>query len=110
MIDQSKQIKRMFWYVFAGMRGGPTRIRIVSLILERPYNMNQIGKDLGLDYKTVQHHIKVLLENRVINSEEKKYGTQYFPSVFLEQHINIFKEIKDKLKEKTTIQRKETEK
>lgn len=99
MIDQSKQFKRLFWYIFAGMRGGPTRIKIVDLILKRPFNMNQIGKELGLDYKTVQHHIKILMEHRIINSEDKKYGTMFFPSVFLEQYLNIFKEIRDKLKD-----------
>ncbi|MFQ5648267.1 MAG: ArsR/SmtB family transcription factor, partial [Candidatus Aenigmatarchaeota archaeon] len=71
---------RILWYVFATTRGGPTRIRIVELLLKRPYNMHQISKELGLDYKTVQHHIKILEENKIITAEEKKYGTIYFPS------------------------------
>ena len=86
-------IKRVMWYLFAGMRGGATRIRILHLMLGRPYNMNQIGKELGLDYKTVQHHIKVLEENRLITSEEKKYGTIYFPSQIFEQNRGIFEAI-----------------
>jgi len=92
-------IKRVFWYLFAGMRGGPTRIKIVKLLLTKPCNMNQIKTELHLDYKTVQHHIKTLEENRIIVSEEKKYGTAYFPSTLLQQNIQIFNEIAEKLKE-----------
>lgn len=61
--------------------------------------MNQIGKTLKLDYKTVQHHIKVLEENRLITSEEKKYGTIYFPSQIFEQNKSIFEEICKKVKD-----------
>ena len=92
-------IKRVFWYLFAGMRGGPTRIKIVKLLLNKQCNMNQIKTELHLDYKTVQHHIKTLEENRIIVSEEKKYGTAYFPSTLLQQNIQIFNEIAEKLKE-----------
>ncbi len=92
-------IKRVFWFIFAGMRGGPTRIRIISLLIDKPCNMNQIKTDLHLDYKTVQHHIKTLEENRIIVAEEKKYGTTYFPSSLLQQNMQIFKEIEKKFKE-----------
>ncbi len=91
-------IKRVMWYLFAGMRGGVTRIRILELLSKRPYNMNQIGKEIGMDYKTVQHHIKVLEENRLITPEEKKYGTIYFPSQIFEQNRDIFEKIIEKVK------------
>ena len=90
--------KRILWYVFATSRGGPTRIKIVELLQQKPYNMHQISKKLGLDYKTVQHHIKVLVENRIITPEEKKYGTIYFPSAWFEASKDIFEEIKNKMK------------
>ena len=90
-------IKRVMWYLFAAMRGGVTRIRILDLVSKTPSNMNQIGKGLGLDYKTVQHHIKVLEDNRLITSEEKRYGTIYFPSQIFEQNRKIFEEITAKI-------------
>ncbi|MBL7160452.1 MAG: winged helix-turn-helix transcriptional regulator [Candidatus Aenigmarchaeota archaeon] len=90
-------IKRVMWYLFAGMRGGITRMRILNLLMKRPFNMNQIGKELKLDYKTVQHHIKVLVDNRLITSEDKKYGTIYFPSQIFEQNKNIYEEISQKV-------------
>ena len=91
---------RILWYVFATTKGGPTRIRIVDLLNKRPYNMHQISKELKLDYKTVQHHIRVLEENRVLTAEEKKYGTIYFPSGMFDDVKDIFNEIKNKVGEK----------
>ncbi len=91
---------RILWYVFATSKGGPTRIRIVDLLVKRPYNMHQISKELKMDYKTIQHHIRVLEENRVITAEEKKYGTIYFPSALFDGVKDIFNEIKNKVGEK----------
>ncbi len=97
MVFYDTNMKRVMWYLFAGMRGGVSRMRIINLLLKRPYNMNQIGKELGMDYKTIQHHVKVLSENRLITSEEKKYGTIYFTSQIFEQNKGIFEEISKKL-------------
>jgi len=91
---------RILWYVFATSKGGPTRIRIVDLLESRPYNMHQISKELKMDYKTIQHHIRVLEENRILTAEEKKYGTIYFPSAMFENVKDIFNEIKNKVGEK----------
>lgn len=90
--------KRILWYVFAATRGGPTRIRIVELLLERPYNVNQLSEQTQMDYKTIQHHIKILIDNKIITTEEKKYGAIYFPSALFEQSLPAFEEIRRKLK------------
>ena len=88
---------RILWYVFATTRGGPTRIKIVELLLKRPYNMHQLSKELKMDYKTVQHHIKILEENKIVVPEEKKYGTIYFPSGMFEEVKGVFKEIRERM-------------
>lgn len=93
-------IKRVFWYVFAGTKGGITRIRIVDLLRNRPYNINQLSEELKMDYKTIQHHIKTLEDNKIITYEEKKYGTMYFTSQLFVQHSDVFEEIKAKLEKK----------
>ncbi len=91
-------LKRVLWYVLAGTRGGLMRIRIIELIMDRPYNANQIKEALKVDYKTVQHHLKVLLENRILaTSEEKKYGSVYFLSPLVEKNTHIIDEIRTKL-------------
>ena len=89
--------RRILWYVFATTRGGSTRIRIVELLLARPFNMHQISKELGMDYKTIQHHIKILVENEIIIPEEKKYGTIYFPSGMFEEVKDVFEDIRKKM-------------
>lgn len=91
-------LKRVLWYVLAGTRGGMMRIKIIELIEDRPYNANQLKKALNVDYKTIQHHLKVLLENKILTtSEEKKYGSVYFLSPIVEKHIEIIEEIRKKL-------------
>lgn len=91
-------LKRILWYVLAGTRGGLMRIKIIELIKDRPYNANQIKEALKVDYKTVQHHLRVLVENRILTtSEEKKYGSVYFLSPMIEKNVHIIDEIRIKL-------------
>ena len=90
--------KRLLWFLFAGSRGGDNRIKIVDLLKERPYNINQLSESLGLDYKAVRHHISVLLKNNIITKMGEKYGILYFISNYLEVNINAFNEIRSKIK------------
>jgi len=89
--------KRLLWFLFAGSRGGVNRIKIVSIIKENPLNANQLAKELGLDYKAIQHHIRVLEKNNIITKAGEKYGVTYFISPFLEVNIESFNEIVQKL-------------
>ena len=91
------QFKRILWYLFIATRGGTTRIRIVDMLRERPYNINQLKTKLNMDYKTIQHHIKILEDNRIIAPEEKKYGTIYFPSAEFERAGDVFSEIRGRI-------------
>lgn len=94
-------LKHALWNLLAGTRGGVTRIRIIMLLRERPYNMNQLHERLSLDYKTVQHHIKVMLDERIITTtDSKKYGSMYFLSPLIEENPAILDEILDKTGEK----------
>jgi DNA-binding transcriptional ArsR family regulator len=86
--------KRLLWYLFAGSRGGENRIRIIDLLKERPYNMNQLAEALGVDYKAVQHHIGVLEKNNMVTRTGEKYGVLYFISNYLEFNIDAFNEVK----------------
>ena len=89
--------KRLLWFVFAGSRGGINRLRIISAIRGRPMNTNQLSRELGLDYKAIQHHIGVLKKNNLVESEGEKYGVAYFVSTFLEVNMDAFEEIAGKL-------------
>jgi predicted transcriptional regulator len=89
--------KRLLWFVFAGSRGGLNRLRIISALKDKPMNTNQLANELGLDYKAIQHHIKVLEKNNLISKEGEKYGVTYFVSTFLEVNMETFNEIANKL-------------
>ena len=93
--------KRSLWNILAGTRGGITRISIIELLRDRPYNVNQLHEKLNLDYKTIQHHIRVLSGVNAITTEEKgKYGSMYFLSPTLENNIYLLDEILAKVGEK----------
>ena len=84
--------KRMMVYVFVGTRGGQNRARIVELLRIEPTNPNKISEKLGLDYKTVQHHIKLLEENGVIVASSKEtYGAVYFLTPYFEKFFDSVK-------------------
>ncbi len=89
--------KKLLWFVFAGSRGGPNRLKIISKLKGSPLNTNQLANELGLDYKAVQHHIRVLEKNNMITKVGEKYGIAYFISPFLEVSMETFEEIEGKI-------------
>jgi len=93
-------MKRVLWYLIAGSRGGTNRARIIEALHDRPYNVNQLSQKLDLDYKTIQHHIKVLEDhNIIVNSDgKKKYGALIFLSNRMEENYPIFLEIMSKMR------------
>jgi predicted transcriptional regulator len=90
--------KRMLWYIFAGSRGGRNRMKIIELLKDRPYNINQLAETLQLDYKAIQHHILVLEKNNLLNRVGERYGILYFISNYLESNIQAFNDIIAKIK------------
>ena len=91
--------KRMLWFVFMGSKGGLNRIRLISVIRKIPLNANQLAKELGLDYKAIQHHVNVLEKNNLITRVGEKYGATFFISTFLEVNLETFDEIVTKLEQ-----------
>lgn len=90
--------KRIFWYLFAGSRGGINKVKIIDLLREHPYNINQLAEALNLDYKAIQHHISVLEKDNIISRVGEKYEVLYFLSNYLEANINAFNEIRSQMK------------
>ncbi len=86
-------LTRVLWHLLGGTRGGPTRIRILALLRERPQNTNQVSVLLGIDYKTAEHHLKVLRENRLVVPSGEGYGTLFLLSPSLEAEIHEFEAI-----------------
>jgi len=84
-------MRRVIWWLIVGTKGGVNRARIIRALKERPYNANQLAELLGLDYKTVRHHLKVLQDNKIITEMGKGYGAVYFLSPEMEAEYEVFK-------------------
>ena len=90
--------KRLLWYLFAGSKGGDNRIKIIDMLKEQPRNINQLAALLNLDYKAVQHHVNALEKNNLITRVGEKYGVLYFLSTYLEHNIEMYNEVKSKIR------------
>ncbi|WP_336038142.1 ArsR/SmtB family transcription factor [Halobacterium yunchengense] len=83
------------WYVLTGTRGGPNRVRLLRALADRPRNANQLAADLDLDYKTVRHHLDVLVDNDIVESSGDDYGAVYLPTEEARDHWDTVEEIID---------------
>ena len=95
-----KQTRNLLLYLFTGTRGGFTRLRIIMLLLEQPYNTHQLAQEMNLDYKAVQHHMQVLEKNNMVTKIGEKYGAIFHLSNFLEFNIRALDEAIVKLERK----------
>ncbi len=95
-----KETRKLLFYLFTSTRGGFTRLRIIMLLLEKPFNTHQLSQELLLDYKAVQHHMKVLEKNNMVSKIGEKYGAIFHLSNLLEVNIRALDEAIDKLDRK----------
>jgi len=92
------QIKIVFWLLFGTSRGATNRIKIMSTLRKRPSNRNLLSIELDLDYKNIQHHLKVLEKNNLVIKTGNRYGLTFCVSALFENNENVFDEIVDRLK------------
>jgi DNA-binding transcriptional ArsR family regulator len=86
-------LKRLLYWLIAGSEGGLNRARILLALRESPANSNQLAERLGINYKTVRHHLDVLERNELIIPSAGKYGKVFFISPLLEREYATFQEI-----------------
>ena len=92
------EIKKLFWFLFVGSKGASTRIRIISILRNIPRNRNQLSTELDIDYKAIQHHLKLFEENNLVIKIGNRYGLTFCVSALFENNEIVFEEIVDKLK------------
>ena len=95
-----KQTRKLLLYLFTSTRGGYSRLKIVTLLLDKPYNTHKLAQELQMDYKAIQHHLQVLEKNNLITKTGERYGTIFHLSNFLEINISALDEAIDKLDKK----------
>jgi len=85
----------VLWYLLASSRGGPSRVKLLSAIAERPRNANQLAAAVDLDYTTVRHHLDVMMDNRVVERSGDGYGAVYLLSAQVRANWDVVEEILD---------------
>ncbi|HEX9239035.1 MAG TPA: winged helix-turn-helix domain-containing protein [Candidatus Bathyarchaeia archaeon] len=92
--NQEKYLRRLLWYLLGGTRGGPNRAEIIKTLQNRPCNANQLAETLRVDYKTIQHHVRILEENGLVSLANKgSYGAVLFLTAKMEDALPILDEI-----------------
>lgn len=93
-------MRKLLWHLVVGTRGGTNRARILVHLRERPRNANELAEALGLDYKTIRHHLRVLRRNDLVMASEDDYGTEYALSPTILRFWEEFEEIRQRLGKK----------
>jgi DNA-binding transcriptional ArsR family regulator len=70
---------------------------MIQALKETPQNANQLATLLGMDYRTIRHHLEVLQKNKIIISAGEGYGKTYFLSPAMEENYALFEEILNKI-------------
>lgn len=95
-----ERIEQKLSYLLLGQNGGLNRKRIIELLRQRPYNLNQLAMILNLNYRTIKHHVDILHENKLITSSSPGgYGDVYFLSRQMEDAMQTYLNIAQKLTE-----------
>jgi len=92
-----RSFKHLLLWLIEGSRGGVNRGKIIEAIKDEPLNANQLCKLLGVDYRTIRHHLDVLEKNHFITAVGDHYGKVYFLSQDLEINFGDFEEIWGKI-------------
>ena len=92
------ELRRLLWFLLGGSRGGENRARIIRSLKSKPNNLNRLAGELGLQYKAVQHHMRILLANSLVITSGEKYGLLYSFTPWFLAHIEVFDQICEKLK------------
>lgn len=77
---------RVLYWLLEASRGGPSRTRIIRVVNKKPRNLRQISLAVKMDYKTIQEHVEILVENNVLETPGKRYGAIYFVASHLKQN------------------------
>jgi DNA-binding transcriptional ArsR family regulator len=97
LATSARSLKYLLGWLIAGTRGGASRAKIIKTLKETPQNANQLANQLGMDYRTIRHHLKVLEKNKMVTTAGEGYGTTYFLSPALEENYGLFEEIVNRM-------------
>lgn len=100
-MQDNQDLRRLLWYLLGATRGGEMRARLIQSLRTQPGNINQLANRLGVEYRTIQHHMDVLKKNSLVSSAGERYGLTYFLTPWMEAHIEVFDDLCRRLKFET---------
>lgn len=93
---RKKQLRLVLLWLLVASRGGSMRLKILNHLRNEPSNAHRISSALDVNYRTVEHHLKVLSENSLIISKGGNYGTVYFLDPYLEENYFLVESLFDR--------------
>ncbi len=79
-LNKSNKQRKLLCYLIKGTRGGKSRALILRHLIDKSYNAHQLAKLLNMDYKTIRHHLEVLIKNGIITKSNDGHTDLYFLS------------------------------
>ncbi len=89
-LKNSNKQRKLLCYLIKGTRGGKTRTLILRFLVDRSYNAHQLAKALDMDYKTIRHHLGILVKNGIVTRDNGGRTVLYFISKNIESELNEF--------------------
>jgi len=77
-LNKSTKQQRLLCHLIQGTRGGKTRALILKHLSDKSYNANELATALNVDYKTVRHHLKILIKNGIVGKSNDGSYDLYF--------------------------------
>lgn len=96
-LNKSNKQRKLLCYLIEGTRGGKTRASILKHLVDKSFNAHQLAKALNMDYKTIRHHLGVLVKNGIITKGSDGNTDIYYLSKKMESDLIEFnRDIKNK--------------
>ena len=90
-----KDYKKKICDIILKRKGAETSIKVIELLLKRPFNNNQIAKRIDVDYNTARYHLDLLVKNDLLMKDGDKYCALYYPTSGLKKNIETFNKLKN---------------
>jgi PAS domain S-box-containing protein len=87
-LKNSNKQRKLLCYLIKGTRGGKNRTLILRHLADRSYNAHQLAKAMNLDYKTIRHHLGILIKNGIVTKDNDGGSALYFISKNIQSDLN----------------------
>jgi PAS domain S-box-containing protein len=77
-LNKSNKQQKLLCHLIQGTRGGKARALILKHLSDKSYNANELATALNMDYKTVRHHLKILIKNGIVGKSNDGSYDLYF--------------------------------